>query len=103
MGDDSMTPNKKFRRYRLLIIVLMLIAVLSLFSSPVIGLFGALLGSAIWLIAGILFFVPQCPRCRSKLMLQFSKMGFARMSFAQKDACPTCQLDLDQPYSPSST
>lgn len=114
-GPDAapFVPNEVFRRIRKLYLASVLGAMPLLFAALLIAtskssfaIFALLFfaaGIGLLVYALIVRAAAKCPRCVQSLMWRSGPIiGMGRVSLAVKPRCPSCGLDLEQPYDPAS-
>ncbi|MDX2154993.1 MAG: hypothetical protein SFW09_00670 [Hyphomicrobiaceae bacterium] len=108
--STTFTPNVQFRRLRryylcavLTAVVLLFLALVTMVNNIGHGLLPAfLLAMAVLLLIFSMMVrgAARCPACSNSLMWRSGPFGTGRLSIGVKPKCPSCGLDLEQPYSP---
>ncbi|MGE0697700.1 MAG: hypothetical protein AB7O57_01260 [Hyphomicrobiaceae bacterium] len=106
------TPNDGFRRIRRIYITCISAAipllVLALMASAWNIGYGVV--PAVLLISGVALLViatlarggAVCPGCHSSIMWRKGPFGTGRLSIREKAHCPSCNLDLNAPWTPAA-
>lgn len=107
-APEPFIPNDIFRHIRTVYIGCIMVAMPLLFFALLAatnGIGGGILpillvvgGVGLIVVGMIARASARCPKCNTSLMWKSAPMGMGRVSLAVKPKCPSCGLDLDQPW-----